>query len=347
MRVAMMSNPTPHKRQSGVALVIVLLILAMMTAVAATMTERLYWQFQRSSNTVNYQQAYWYALGVEQLAKVGIQESFDDGDTINLSQAWATRNQVYPLDYGQATGRIYDRQACFNINVLASVTQTGNATDRPYLVRILRSLLEEEGVDSYQSEVIADSAWEYVDSNTITNSPTGVESEMYESMHPAYLAPNSFMADISELRAVYKVSGDIMAKVTPMLCALPTDDWRLNVNTITEKQAPLLVAMFSPYLSENNAVQLIKSRPSDGWASVTEFLGQTQISSIDSATVALAKAYLDVDSAYFEMDAQVLVGDSRIRVRSLMYSKNRKTVTVIRRRFGGISERVSDRPTDK
>lgn len=59
-----------------------------------------------------------------------------------------------------------------------------------------------------------------------------------------------------------------------------------------------------------------------------------------------AKAYLTVDSAYFELDAEVLVEQSRVRIRTLFYSSNRETVTVVRRRFGGISERVSDRSTE-
>ncbi|MGL5110186.1 MAG: type II secretion system minor pseudopilin GspK, partial [Vibrio ordalii] len=53
-----------------------------------------------------------------------------------------------------------------------------------------------------------------------------------------------------------------------------------------------------------------------------------------------------VDSAYFELDAQILVDDSRVRIRSLLFSDNRETATVIRRRFGGISERVSDRSAE-
>ncbi|MGR5469707.1 type II secretion system minor pseudopilin GspK, partial [Vibrio astriarenae] len=48
----------------------------------------------------------------------------------------------------------------------------------------------------------------------------------------------------------------------------------------------------------------------------------------------------------FELDAQVLVDESRVRIRSLLQSTNRETVTVVRRRFGGISERVSDRSAE-
>ncbi|MCV6020321.1 type II secretion system protein GspK, partial [Escherichia coli] len=96
-------------RQRGVALIIVLMLLAIMATIAATMSERLFLQYQRGSHQSHYQHAYWYSVGVEALAEVGIEQSYKDSDTINLSQPWAIKEQVYPLDYGQAAGRIWDK----------------------------------------------------------------------------------------------------------------------------------------------------------------------------------------------------------------------------------------------
>ena len=333
-------------RQRGVALLIVLMLLAIMTTVAASMSERLFLQFQRGSNQINYQQAYWYSLGVEALAEIGIEQSYEDDDNINLSQPWAIKEQVYPLDYGQAAGRIVDKQACFNLNVLASVQPSGDSTNRPYLVQVFQRLMEEKDVEPYQAEVIADSTWEYVDSDSTVRSTAGVEDSTYEAMKPQYLPPNGWMADASELRAVYQVSGDIYQKLAPMVCALPSDDWRLNINTIEVEQAPILVAMFTPGLSSSDAVQLIEKRPFDGWDSVDEFLSESELAGLSDDVKKNAKGYLGVDSAFFELDVQVLVDESRVRLRSLLQSTDRETVTVVRRRFGGISERVSDRSAE-
>jgi general secretion pathway protein K len=165
-------------------------------------------------------------------------------------------------------------------------------------------------------------------------------------MQPAYLAANGLLADSSELRAVYKVTGEMMEKLRPLVCALPTDDWRLNVNTLAEAQSSLLVALLSPTLNESSAKDLIEKRPFDGWASVDAFMAESELAGVSDEIKKQSKKYLTVDSAYFELDAQVFVDDSRVRIRSLMYSKNRETVTVVRRRFGGISERVSDRSAE-
>ena len=333
------------RNQRGVALIIILMLLAIMATIAGSMSERMFTQFKRVGNQLNYQQAYWYSIGVEALVQEGIRLSYKDSDTVNLSQPWALEEQVFPLDYGQVTGRIVDAQSCFNLNALAGVT-TNSSNQTPYLVTVWQTLLENQDIEPYQAEVIAHSSWEFVDSDTRATSSTGVEDSTYEAMKPSYIAPNGFMADESELRAVYQVTGEIMNKVRPFVCTLPTDNFRLNVNTLTEQQAPILEAMFAPDLSGSDAKQLIEKRPFDGWNTVDEFMSESAITAVSAEVSKKAKAYLTVDSAYFELDAEVLVEQSRVRIRALFYSSNRETVTVVRRRFGGISERVSDRSTE-
>ncbi|MGD8173893.1 type II secretion system minor pseudopilin GspK [Vibrio sp. TRT 21S02] len=333
--------------QKGVALIVVLLLLAIMATIAAGMADRLFSQFKRASNQLNYQQAYWYSVGAENLAKKAIEQSYKDSDTTNLSQPWALEEQVYPLDYGTLSGRIYDRQACFNLNALAGVTAQPGESKMPFLVEMLQNLLEELEVENYQAESIAQSAWEFVDKDNTVNSVSGVEDSTYEGFSPAYMTANALLADGSELRAVHQVTGDVMAKVAPYVCALPTSEMALNVNTIDSKHAALLAALFHPALSTDDAKSMLESRPFDGWPSVDDFLQESALSGINDEQKEKVKQYLAVDSVYFELDVQLLVNESRVRVRSLLFSENRETATVVRRRFGGISERVSDRSSEQ
>lgn len=335
------------KPQRGVALFVVLLLLAVMVSIAASMADRLFGQFKRAANQINYQQAYWYSIGVEALAKVGIEQSYKDADTINLSQPWALEEQTYPLDYGTLKGRLVDQQACFNLNALVDAKQDAGSDKVPYLVESLQNLMEQLEVENYQAEAVAQSVWEFVDRNTTVNSVSGVEDSYYESMTPAYLAANGLLADSSELRAIHQVSGEVMNTLAPYVCAIPTTEFRLNVNTVRPEQAELLSALFQPHISVDQAKQVLEDRPFDGWASVEDFLNEGAFASIKQETLKPIKGYLSVDSKYFEMDAEILVGDSRVRIRSLLFSDNRETATVISRRFGGIGERVSDRSTEQ
>ncbi|MFV0574780.1 MAG: type II secretion system minor pseudopilin GspK [Vibrio sp.] len=335
------------KGQQGVALIFVLLLVAVLVAIAATMTQRMSTQFYRSSNLLNNQQAYWYSMGVEALAQVAIEESYkENSDSTNLSQAWAIEGTQYPLENGDAIGSILDKQACFNVNALASLP-ANNTNQRPYLLKALAYMLEEGGVDNYQAEVIADSIKEFVDKDSQTDTQSGVETASYEALQPAYAAPDSLIADSSELRAVNQVNAQAMLILKQVACALPTNDLYINVNTIKPHQALLLAGMFQPALSLDNAVQIIEERPRDGWDDIDDFLNDARMSRVTGDIRAAAKPFLTTTSQYFELDAQIKVEDSRVRLRSLIYSPDKKNTQVIRRRFGGISERVSDDQTEQ
>ena len=337
-----------RRSQKGVALIVILLILAVMVSVAASMADRLFTQFKRAQNQINYQQAYWYSLSVEALAKYGIEQSYQDNpDSINLSQPWANEFDSLPLDNGTVSGRLIDAQACFNINALAGSEVSAGSSQVPFLVARFQNLLEELGVENYQAETISQSLWEYIDSNDSVNSPSGAEDSYYEGLSPAYLSANTLLADSSELRAVQEANGDVMEKVGSMICALPTSDLRLNVNTLSVEHTALLVAMFYPNLSASQAKEVLEDRGPDGWSSIDDFLGQAVFSGVSEEIKKQVKGYLSVDSKYFEMDAEVLVDNSRVRLRSLLFSDDKKTATVVRRRFGGIGERVSNRSAEQ
>ncbi|MCL9780317.1 type II secretion system minor pseudopilin GspK [Vibrio sp. S4M6] len=347
-------NRMRRRRQRGVALIIILMLVAIMAAIAASMSERLFTQFKRSGNQINHQQAYWYAIGVEALAEKAIEESYkqsenDSNKTVNLSQPWAYggKEMSLDLDYGKMKGKIVDKQACFNINALSGVAPTSNSPNGPYLVRFFQNLLESVGVESYKAEVIANSTWSYVSANQAVRAMTGISDSHYESLKPSYLPPNGMMADSSELRAVNEMTGKIMLEIQPFICALPTTEWKMNVNTLKPNQANLLAALFYPNLSVSNAKQIIADRPEKGWETVSAFMSSSSVlTGLSDTARSDAEKYLTVDSAYFGLDAQIFVGDSRVRIRSLLFSKDRKTATVIRRRFGGISERVLDRSSE-
>ncbi|SHO58364.1 type II secretion system minor pseudopilin GspK [Vibrio quintilis] len=343
-----MIQTSSFRKNRGVALIIVLLLLAMMVSIAAVMSERLFTQYKRASHQIMYQQAYWYSIAVEGLAESAIENSYqDDDDTVNMSQPWAVRGRKYPLDYGLVEGDIFDKQACFNLNVLAKAKAEPGSTERPYLLQVFQYLLESVSVENYQAELIADSTYDYIDSNQTVNTQNGVEDSYYESMSPAYVAPDGLLADATELRAVQGVSGQAMEKLLPLICTLPVTTWRLNINTISEKQANLLVAVFHPYLSKSSAVQLIQNRPFAGWSSLDDFLAENELSAVNETVLSNAKKYLGIDSTYFELDAQISVDDARVRIRSLLHSDDRENVTVIRRRFGGERERISARSSEQ
>ncbi|UJF19448.1 type II secretion system minor pseudopilin GspK [Vibrio sp. SS-MA-C1-2] len=340
------SSNSPLNKQRGVALIIVLLLVALMTTVAVQMSDRLWRGFYRTEGVINHQQAYWYGVGVEALTKVVIEQSLDDSDTVNLNQAWATENQIFPLDRGQAEGQIFDMSSCFNLNSLSAAGNNGDDGTTPFLVEYLKNLAEESGIESYQAEVIAESARDFIDSDSETQSSYGAEDSEYQSKNPPYLPSNSWVADVSEFRSINGINAPNYFLLRPYLCALPSSDFILNVNTITADNAVLLSALFSPALSLDDAKRVIEDRPFDGWDTVEAFLAEPAISGLNDETTNKIKEYLAVDSHYFQLEGVVTVDRINLRVASLFVRDDNNKVTVIRRLYGGLSERVSHHKTE-
>jgi len=354
----MPANTSYSHGQRGVAIIVVLMLLAIMVAIAGTMADRLFSQFRRATNQLNFQQAYWYSLSAESLAKTVLNQSLTaDKNSVNLSQPWAQEREPFPLGdvYGTTIqGKITDQSACFNLNAFVDLDE--DASQTPSLVRVFQSLLEEIEIDNNQAEQIAQSLWEYLDSNNVPNSSYGVEDSYYESLTPAYMTANTMMVDSTELRAVKGVTGEVMEKIAPYVCALPTTDMRLNINTVNPEHSALVSALFFGKLSSLAAKELLENRRNDGFSSVDDFVGEITESGLDASSKDSAKQFMDITSQYFELDAQVNLDTSRVRVRSLIFFNNqanntsisnKETATVVRRRFGGISERVSHRSAEQ
>lgn len=107
------------KKQQGIALITVMLIVALCAIIASQMTTRLQTQMQRSTNISFNQQAYWYAMGAEELAKRLLMKAFkDEPEITHLEQVWAQEERSFPVDFGEISGEITDLQACLNLNAL-------------------------------------------------------------------------------------------------------------------------------------------------------------------------------------------------------------------------------------
>ncbi len=111
------------RQQQGVALIIVLLIVAIVSVLATEMGSRLQLQIKRASNIKENNQAYWYAMGAEQYARKSIKQLMDkDGDVIHLEQPW-NQEFVYPIEGGGIQAQLVDMQSCFNLNESLGLAQ--------------------------------------------------------------------------------------------------------------------------------------------------------------------------------------------------------------------------------
>ena len=136
-----MSVTTPLLRRgsptTGMALILVLLMLAVLSVLATGFTLRLQQQIRYSDSRQQATQAYWFALSAEEQASAELQAALADDPRANLSQSWAVGEQVYPVSGGEIRIAIRDQQACFNLNALAGIKAQSSTQERPHIAQQL------------------------------------------------------------------------------------------------------------------------------------------------------------------------------------------------------------------
>src|SRR5690606_29181278 len=109
-------------RQRGVALLMVLLVVALVSVMAVTLSGRLQTTVLRTANFQQAEQAYWYWLSAEEIVRELLQREVSESDgVVHQQQMWYQQSQsdsIYPVDGGAIKGEIQDLQSCFNLNSL-------------------------------------------------------------------------------------------------------------------------------------------------------------------------------------------------------------------------------------
>ena len=325
-------------KQRGVALIVVLLIVAMVAIIATNINSRNQLSMRRTLNLAQYDQAYWYALSAEELTKKVLKQDLDDSEgRVHLQQYWALADVVFPAEHGEIGGKITDMRSCFNLNAL-SVDTKGELDDRgqpkmPLAAVQFKGLLVALGMDEFSAERLTHTLKDYLDEDT-TASPFGAEDAEYESRNVPYRAANTLMNHRSELRAVMGYSQDIYLKLLPYICVIPGDDRQLlNVNTVKVEQAALLAGMFGDKMSVSEAESIINQRPGDGFEKIEDFKENSSVVSLLANDAALGSSFV-VNSHYFLLEAGAKVDTATFRLESVLKTEG-SSFSILTRQFGG------------
>ena len=118
-------------RQRGVALLMVLFILALMMILASAMTERTAVMYQHTAVTLDNLQARWYALAAENMAAALLQrDALDSPSQTNLAQSWAQEGRRFTLDDGEIRATIRDGAPALT-SMPSTIARMKPAAERP------------------------------------------------------------------------------------------------------------------------------------------------------------------------------------------------------------------------
>jgi general secretion pathway protein K len=360
------------KKQQGIALITVMLIVALCAIIASQMTTRLQTQMQRSTNISFNQQAYWYAMGAEELAKRLLMKAFkDEPEITHLEQVWAQEERSFPVDFGEISGEITDLQACLNLNALhpKAVTKedtkqqkknspaTKNKADAKKeepnktntsstppkrnknnkqlpAATVLEALivnLNIEGVGNFEAEAMVNALTDWLDGDDLITSSGGAEDNDYASREFPYLAANTYLGSVNELRLIENFTPAVILALTPYVCVIPQNNQhKININTLDNELPELLQALIDSSLDD--AQQILSARDSAGYENVQDFLNLPEVTAI--ALESWQTGQFGVDSEYFSLKANANFNNSYFAMRSILKVDKSQKIQVISRTIG-------------
>ena len=325
--------PDPRKpNERGAALLTVLLLVAVMSVVAATALERVALATRMTGNGGAIDQARAYADAGTQIARMRIGDLVASNPArITLAGGWMGTPQSIPVPGGIATARVTDGGNCFNLNSVVTGESEASLKVRPIGVSQFQALLQALGVDARQAQGAAAALADWIDSDSVTQ-PGGAEDETYAQAPRPYRAANRMMVDASELRAVNGITPAIYDLARPWVCALPVTDLSpININTLLPTQAPLFAMLLPGQLSVAQARQLLAQRPPDGYGSTVQFWAMPSLSGLSPMTEVAEQVKLT--TGFFEVDVSVNVGGTQLVERALIDARE-NPATIVRRSWG-------------
>ena len=316
-------------RERGMALLTILLLVAVMGVLAAGTLEVMSRSVAMTANMRAATQAHHYAEGAALVAANRLADlARSETTSLVADSPILAQPTVVPTGGGSMTVRLSDASHCFNVNSLVSGFGAGAGSIlNPVAVQQFVALAESAGLGRGDAQNMAMALVDFIDSDAVPQAGGG-EDGAYDG----YRVANRALASTAELTAVRGWTAERSARLQPFLCALPTNEMqRMNVNTMTAEDAPLLAMLAPQGMPLARARQVIASRPPAGWGRRQDFWSTPAMSGVQAS--AQAQYVIDVKSDLFRADI-VIAESERTVTESVLLRAGRERAEILERRWG-------------
>ncbi|MBQ0797916.1 MAG: type II secretion system minor pseudopilin GspK [Porticoccaceae bacterium] len=311
----MNAHAPSSQKQTGAALISVLLLFALITILTAQLISQTQSGIERTRWLVSDAQAYQYALGGEILARQILWQQHQDlkAEGISISPV-PQALPIYQPEYGEIAIEIVDLQGQLNLN-----NAIGSDTQKASLTRLFGTLLLKPEL----AQVLGD----WVDADN-TPLPGGAEDSAYLSLTPPYRTADRKINSSSELLALKGIDAELLSEIMPWLTALP-EPTAINPNTASAEILSLLI----PGLSGEQVLNFRETNP-PGFLSVSEFLAADI-----SAGLEINPELLTVSSRYYGLKIRASINDRNSWLSSIIsIDTETSELTLQKRTLGKTSE---------
>lgn len=318
-------------RQTGVALLMVLLAMALVTLVAAGMAPKQELRIFSAGHYLAQQQGYSIALGAEAFAKRILVRDYEEDQENNalidsLDEFWAANSAVLPVEstiegddrvVAVAEVQIDGLGGRFNLNDLVR----GDDAVDPVTRERMAALLELLDITSFRVDALID----WVDANDQTVSAYGAEDGRYLVAEPAYRAANQRFTSVSELRLIEGMTEEAYRSLLPHVTALPVSGAGINVNTATAA----VIASLDNELTLAQGMAILEKRAEEPFQTVQDFLALPEF-----AGLGLESSGLRVNTRFFEVVSRVTYDRRVANLVSLVYRNPEGEMQTVHRDTG-------------
>ena len=317
-------------RQAGVALLAALILIMALVFILGNIFYRHQIDISQTSQALHRDQALLLALSGENWARQMLEA--DNVDYDHFGETWAQAIPAMPVDGGMINGCISDLQGRFNLNSLKAFdTNTKlnaaladkNASE-PVVWNQLLALLE---IPVYPGRV--ETIIDWIDEKSDLVGSSGAEQDDYAMLLPPRMIANEMMVEPSELASVMGYEIFEVQTLMPWITALP-DKTHININTASDE---LLIAM-GGNLDTQFRDAVLDRRPIEDLGTFHDQIDIELSLSKGDAVNRWPKSLVDITTNYFQLYIEVLLGDVRIEVKSIINRVNHpsgvKTVIIYR-----------------
>ncbi|MDP8256876.1 MAG: type II secretion system minor pseudopilin GspK [Candidatus Alcyoniella australis] len=248
----MSRGPIDPRSQSGVALIMVLLIIAILSILVLEFHFNARVNFAIANNIADDLRANYLALSGMNVAGKFLVEDYNDNKYDHLNEDWAMPLPPIPIGDGMVTVQIVDENSKLNLNRLVRTSGSINKRTQDQLAALFVSL----DIDPALVNPIID----WIDPND-QDVVSGVYEDSaygYSQMTPSVQPRNGPMSSLSELRQVAGFNDEIFSKVEPYVTIFGGS--RININTAPVEVLAALIESIEPGTSGDWADVIVESR---------------------------------------------------------------------------------------
>jgi len=284
-------------RQRGVALLAILLVVSIVTALAVGIAHSNMVRLGLADRRLESVQAWqiWQA-GVEWSRDI-LREDRRRSTFDYPAEFWGRGIKDYPAEGGKLSGLLIDQHGLFNLNNLVR-----NGRDSPADIAIFRRLLAKIGL----SPDLADPLVDWIDSDNVAM-PAGAEDSAYATMNPPYRAANRPLSSIAELYWVKGYDAATVQRLRQYVTVLPRNT-TINVNSASK----VLLGAVLPDLDDGQIASLwsdLRARPAKDLNAFVRML---------PAGIAVDARRLGVASQFFLLELSVRYGGTKAMGEALL-----------------------------